>query len=157
MSENFKLLSVFLSLFILLSSCGVIFGGSKYYANVEVKDHPDAKIFVNGAHVGTGKTMQLLPRDQNLQIRLEQKGCPTQTKTYYKAFRGGNFVLSVFTWGIIGALVDVGTGASFKPDHLNQAEVYRLSTKSFMFKVDYDACNPAVNSGLEEGEYDYAK
>jgi hypothetical protein len=135
----------------------VIFGGSKYYANIEVNDHPKAKIYVNGAQIGTGRGMQLLPRDQNLQIRLEEEGCPTQTKTYYKTFRGGNFVLTVLSWGVIGALVDVATGASFKPDHRNQAEVSRLNIKRFMFKVNYDVCEPVEKAGSEEGEFDYAK
>ncbi|WP_260138352.1 hypothetical protein [Elizabethkingia anophelis] len=31
-----------------LNSCGVIFGGSRYSGTINVKDHPNADIYVNG-------------------------------------------------------------------------------------------------------------
>ena len=99
--KGLKFLSTLLSLSILFSSCGVIFGGSKYYGTVEVKDHPNAVIYANGEKIGPGKAMHLFPRNQSLQIRIEEEGCPSQTKNFYRTFRVGNFILTVLCWGII--------------------------------------------------------
>jgi hypothetical protein len=35
-----------------LTSCGVMFGGSKYQGTIIAKDHPDADIYVDGQKLG---------------------------------------------------------------------------------------------------------
>ena len=125
---------------LLLSSCGVMFGGSKYNANIEVKDHPKADIYANGEKIGTGQISTSFKRNQPLKIEVKQEKCEPKTKNFDNKFRTGNFILSVLSWGIIGIGVDLGTGAAFKPDHNNYPNIEKLSTKDFKFTVDYSEC-----------------
>ncbi len=125
---------------LLLSSCGVMFGGSKYNANIEVKDHPKADIYANGEKIGTGQISTSFKRNQPLKIEVKQEKCEPKTKNFDNKFRTGNFILSVLSWGIIGIGVDLGTGAAFKPDHNNDPNIEKLSTKDFKFTVDYSEC-----------------
>ena len=123
-----------------LTSCGVMFGGSKYQGTIVAKNHPNADIYVDGQKLGTGTTTNLFKRNRPLAVTLEEKGCEPQTLTYNKAFRTGNFILSVISWGVIGIGVDLGTGAAYKPDHNGNPNIQKLSTKNFKFNVDYSKC-----------------
>ena len=124
---------------VLLNSCGVMFGGSKYQATIIAKDHPNAEIYVNGKKLGNGQATALFPREKNLIVELKEPGCETKTQTFGTSFRTGNFILSVFTWGLIGLLIDLGTGASYKPDRKNPA-IEKKSDKEFTFTVDAPTC-----------------
>lgn len=124
----------------LLTGCGVIFGGSKYMARIQVKDHNQAEIFFDGNKIGTGSANGLFRRDQPLVLTLKEDGCEAQTITYHNTFRTGNFVLSLVTWGLVGPLVDVATGACFKPDHKHNPAIQKLSDKNYIFMVDYTGC-----------------
>lgn len=123
-----------------LTSCGVMFGGSKYQGTIVAKDHPNADIYVDGQKIGTGTTTKLFARNKPLVVTLEEKGCDPQTLTYDKSFRTGNFILSLISWGIVGIGVDLGTGASYKPDHNGNPAIQKLNTKNFNFNVDYSKC-----------------
>jgi hypothetical protein len=101
---------------ILFTSCGVMFGGSKYNAHITVKDHPNAEIYANGEKMGNGEVSGLFKRNQPLTIEVKQDKCQPKTTNFNNAFRTGNFILSVFSWGLLGLGVDLGTGAAFKPD-----------------------------------------
>lgn len=117
-----------------------MFGGSKYQGTIIVKDHPDADIYVDGQKLGNGTATKLFARNKALEVTLEEEGCEPQTLTYDKSFRTGNFILSAVTWGIIGIGVDLGTGASYKPDHRGNYNIEKLSTKNFTFNADYSRC-----------------
>lgn len=52
--------------------------------------------------------------------------------------------MSVVVWGVIGAAIDVGTGAAFKPDHMADPGILKLDLKKYAFKVDYPDC-PSLN------------
>jgi hypothetical protein len=123
-----------------LTSCGVMFGGSKYQGTIVAKDHPNADISVDGQKIGTGTSTKLFKRDRTLVVTLEEEGCEPQTLTYDNTFRTGNFILSALTWGVIGIGVDLGTGAAYKPDHKGNPAIQKLSTKNFNFDVDYSEC-----------------
>ncbi|AJW61768.1 hypothetical protein VO54_00279 [Elizabethkingia miricola] len=123
-----------------LNSCGVIFGGSKYSGTINVKDHPNADIYVNGNKLGVGQATKLFPRNKPLVVEVKQNDCEPKTQTFDKAFRTGNFILTVLGWGIIGIGVDLGTGASYKPDHNNDSNIKKLSDKNYTFDVDYSQC-----------------
>ena len=123
-----------------LTSCGVMFGGSKYQGTIVAKDHPNADIYVDGQKIGTGTTTKLFPRNKQLVVTLEEDGCEPQTLTYNKSFRTGNFILSVVSWGIIGLGIDLGTGAAYKPDHKGNSNIQKLSTKKFNIDADYSKC-----------------
>ncbi len=123
-----------------LNSCGVIFGGSKFSGNIVVKDHPDAEIYVNGMKTGTGKSSGLYRRNATLRVEVKQTGCESKVMNYDYTFRTGNFILSVLMWGIAGIVVDLATGASFKPDHKHNKEIQRINDKEYLFTVDYSGC-----------------
>jgi hypothetical protein len=123
-----------------LTSRGVMFGGSKYQGTIIAKDHPDADIYVDGQKLGNGTATKLFARNKPLVVTLEEEGCDSQTLTYDKSFRTGNFILSALTWGIIGIGVDLGTGASYKPDHNGNINIDKLSTNNFTFNADYSRC-----------------
>ena len=134
MKRSISIILVLVSMSILLSSCGVMFGGSKYQATIIAKDHPNAEIYVNGKKMGNGQVVTLLPREKNLTVELKEQGCETKTQTFGTSFRTGNFILSVVSWGLF-SLIDLGTGAAFKPDRKNPA-IQKTSTKDFTFTVD---------------------
>lgn len=123
-----------------LSNCGVISGGSKFNGSIIAKDHPDAQIYVNGNRIGQGAAVGQFPRNRPLTVELRQEGCETKTQTFNNTFRAGNFVLSLFAWGLVGVIIDLGTGASYKPDHRSDPAIERVSDKDFTFTVDYSGC-----------------
>lgn len=128
---------------ITLSSCGVMFGGSKYAGTIQVKDHPKADIYVNGMPAGTGTATGLYPRNRPLVVEVRQEGCEPKSQTYINTFRTGNFIASLVTWGLIRIAIDLGTGASYKPDHINDPNIIRMSDKNYNFFVDYSGCTTA--------------
>lgn len=125
---------------LLLSSCGVMFGGSKYIGNIKVADHPEAEIFANGEKLGKGEVQKLFKREKELNIEVKQEGCEPKNLTFDRKFRTGNFILSAVGFGVIGAGIDLGTGASYKPDHKNNKSVERISDKEYNFNIDYSEC-----------------
>lgn len=142
MKKNAKFLSLLLASSMLFSSCGVMFGGSKYVGVIQTRNHPDADIYVGGRKLGTGSATSLFPRNKELVVELKQEGCETHTRTFDKSFRTGNFILSVLMWGLVGAIVDLGTGAAYKPETNSDPDVVQKSTKNFYFTVDYPDCPP---------------
>lgn len=129
-----------LALFLVNSGCGVMFGGSRYTGSVLVKDHPNAQIYYNGNKMRKGGDVQLFPRNRPLSIEVREEGCESKTQTFNTTFRTGNFILSVVSFGIIGLGVDLGTGAAYKPDHLHDPNIEKMTTKNFIFTVDYSDC-----------------
>lgn len=125
------------------SSCGLMFGGSKFQGSIVAKDHPNATIYVNGSSIGKGAAMGLFPRNRPLTVELREEGCAAKSQTFNNTFRGGNFALSLVCWGLTGILVDLASGASFKPDHKHNPAVEKLSDKNFSFIVDYSECTIA--------------
>ena len=138
--KKISIVALLLSMTILFNSCGVMFGGSKYNGTITVKDHPNAEIYVNGKKLGNGTATSLFPRNKDLAVEVRESVCETKTQTFNNAFRTGNFILSVVSWGLLGILVDLGTGASFKPDHNSNPNVKKESTKDFTFTVDAPVC-----------------
>ena len=125
---------------ILLNSCGVMFGGSKYQGTIIAKDHPNAEIYANGKKLGNGQASALFPRDKELVVEVKEPGCETKSQTFGKAFRTGNFILSVVSWGLLGIIVDLATGSSYKPDHKHNPAIQKVNTKDFTFTVDGPNC-----------------
>lgn len=137
--KKISIVALLLSMTIVLNSCGVMFGGSKYNGTITVKDHPNAEIYVNGKKMGNGTTTSLFPRNKELAVEVREPGCETKTQTFGKAFRTGNFILSVVSWGLF-SIIDLATGASYKPDHKNNPDVKKVNTKDFTFTVDGPVC-----------------
>jgi hypothetical protein len=116
-------------------SCGVMFGGSKYNGTIVANGNPNADIYINGEKSGQGEVRKQLKRNQPLKVEIKEAGKETVTKNFYNSFRTGNFILSVITWGILGIAVDLGTGASYKPDHRNDSAVEKINDKEYRFSV----------------------
>jgi hypothetical protein len=112
--KRISIIIMLLSMTMLLNSCGVMFGGSKYQATIVAKGNPNAEIYVNGKKMGNGQVTTLVPRDQTLKVELKQEGCETKMESFPRKFRTGNFILSIVSWGLIGLGVDLGTGASYR-------------------------------------------
>lgn len=143
MTRKVLFLALAFSSIVLLNSCGVIFGGSKFRGHVAVKDHPNAEIYVNGFKLGNGEVTKLFPRQNPLTVEVRQEGCPTKNVTFDNTFRTGNFILSVVSWGLLGIAVDLGSGAAYKPDAGYNPNIQQLSVKDFKFTIDYSECkNP---------------
>ena len=62
MRNQISIVLTSLSMLILLNSCGVMFGGSRYQGTIIAKDHPNADIYVNGQKAGKGQVYFLLRR-----------------------------------------------------------------------------------------------
>lgn len=137
---SFFMFAIVISSSILLSSCGVIFGGSKYQGRIIATNHPNAIIYANDQKLGTGEATSLFPRNKTLKVELKEEGCPTKSVVFNKKFRTGNFILSILTFGLVGLGVDLGTGASYKPDHKNNPNVKKENDKNYIFNIDYTEC-----------------
>ncbi|MFN8275287.1 MAG: hypothetical protein U0X58_10470 [Flavobacteriaceae bacterium] len=136
MKSKITMLAGLMGLCIMLNSCGVMFGGSRYEASITAKDRPNADIYVDGQKIGKGQATTMYSRNRQLTVELREEGCETTTQTFDKRFRTGNFILSLVSWGIIGIGVDLGTGASYKPDHKNNPAIKKINTKKFSYTVD---------------------
>ena len=134
MKKRISIAALLLSMTVLLNSCGVMFGGSKYQGTIIAKDHPNAEIYVDGKKLGNGQATALFPRNKELKVELRETGCETKIQTFGKAFRTGNFILSVACWGLVGLIADLGTGACYKPDHHNP-DVKKENDKEYTFTV----------------------
>ncbi len=140
MKKISNVLTLLTLLSFLFTSCGVMFGGSRFNGSIIAKDHSRAKIYVNGNQIGQGSAIGAFPRNRPLTVELKQEGCDPKTQTFDNTFRTGNFILSLISWGLVGIVIDLGTGASFKPDHINNPAIQKMTTKNFIFTVDYSDC-----------------
>jgi len=140
MKKRISVVVVSLSMLVLLNSCGVMFGGSRYEGTIVAKDRPNAAIYVDGQKMGDGQVTALFPRNKALNVELKEEGCDTKKQTFNTAFRTGNFILSVVSFGLLGLGVDLATGAVYKPDHINNPAVKKVSDKKYTFNVDYSEC-----------------
>lgn len=133
-------LLLFVFLCLSLSGCGVIFGGSMYNASIIVRNNPDAQIYVNGNKIGKGAAIRSYHRNRPLTVELRDQNCEPQFKTFDNRFRAGNFVLSFFTFGLIGAAVDFASGACYQPDFIHDPSIVKESFKTYSFSIDYEGC-----------------
>ena len=132
------------------SSCATIIGGAKYNAKVQVPNHPDASISVNGEYKGQGEANFLVKRrDANkLNITVQEENCEPETTHFTKrAFRGWAFVGTLVGWtGLTpnyiplpwGVVVDACTGAWWKPD-VSEKGVSKIDYDNFLYTITYKA------------------
>lgn len=73
-------------------------------------------------------------------MEVKQNDCEPKTQTFEKAFRTGNFILTVLGWGIIGIGVDLGGRRIIKKKNNNDPNIKKLSDKNYTFDVDYSQC-----------------
>lgn len=120
-------------LLLVMSSCATMFGGSKYVAQIQPSS-PDSEVFINDESYGTGDIEVKRKRNKELEVKLVSPQGESVTKTYEKEVRVGTGILSFLSWGFAGPLLDLGTGAIFRPD-TDSRDVTRVSTKKYRFNV----------------------
>jgi len=143
---------------ILFSSCGVIIGGSNYYAHVTVENHPEAVISFEGESQGSGTASFSAPRRKadSFSIKVKEPGCKEQVFDFTeKKYRGWTLAGSVVTGvGLIasvpvpfGLMVDGATGSLWKPS-INEAGVSEIDFKNYHYNINYTGCgdNPITTT-----------
>lgn len=154
----------FASIALSFSSCATIIGGAKYNAKVQVPNHPDATISVNGEWKGKGEANFLVKRkDANkLDITVQEENCEPETVKYTKrSFRGWSFVGSLVGWTFwltnapyviipAGVIVDACTGAWWKPD-VTEKGVSKIDYDNFLYTITYKAI-PKKDSAIKPEE-----
>jgi hypothetical protein len=141
---------VLFAAFSFLTSCATIVGGNKYWAHVEVPDHPTASITYKGEVKGKGTATFKVKRTQakKLSILVKDEGCDEQTFNYTKnTFRGWAFAGTIVTWtgfvsGIYipwGVIVDLANGALVKPN-VKEKGVSKIDYKNFKYTLEYNGC-----------------
>lgn len=137
------------------TGCATIFGGSKYWAKVQVPDHPDAKIEYNGVYRGTGEANFKVKRKKanRFSVTLKEKGCKDQTTKFtQRTFRGWSLVGSIVGGTVtiiyggavflplpLGVALDGITGAWWKPD-VNEKGVLKEDYNHYLYQIDYSDC-----------------
>lgn len=148
----------------IMTSCATIIGGSKYWAKVQVPDHPNAKIEYKGNYQGTGEASFTAKRSEANQfsVTIKEDGCETETKNFtQRSFRGWAFVGTVIGWtGLtinggpwlpipFGVIVDGATGAWWKPD-INEKGVSKQDYKHFNYQIDYTCFKSKTSTTIEQ-------
>lgn len=135
---------------LLVSSCGVIIGGSKYYAHVTVENHPKAEISFEGKSQGVGTVDFLAQRKYAdlFSISVKEPGCREQVFDFTeKSFRGWSLVGTLATWtggvgGIPvpwGLMVDGASGSFWKPD-IYEEGVSKIDYQNYHYNLNYTGC-----------------
>ncbi len=139
-----------LAAFSLLTSCATIIGGSKYYAHVKVKGHPNANIEYKGAYQGSGNAVIKAKRAEanRFSVTIKEDGCEEQTVNFtQRSFRGWALGGTIILWtglyeGIPlpwGVAVDAATGALWKPNE-NEVGVNKIDYKHYNYIINYTGC-----------------
>jgi len=143
--RSLLLLLVIIAFAMSLSSCAAMFGTKSYTAKINVPDHPDATISVNGIEYGKGEASCVVARKEanKLMITVEEEGCEPEVNSFTgRKFRGGMFVLDLFfTWlppVPVGIIVDGATGAWFKPD-VSDPRIQKINGKTYLYTLSYRA------------------
>jgi hypothetical protein len=141
---------------LLFSNCATIVGGSKFYAHIEVRDKPKAKIYYQNKEIGEGYATVLVKRSDinRFTFSVKQDGCaPQEYKYTARTFRGWAFAGTVIGWtgalnGIPipwGIFVDLATGALWKPN-VGENGVSKHDYKNFNYSIRYAGCPEKVET-----------
>lgn len=123
---------------IMLSSCATLFGGNRYVADVVVPGREDVGIYVNGKQVGYGSATFEQKRKQRLEVTLEKDGCTPQKELFSIETRPALIVCDLV--GIVGLVVDFGTGAIYRPELRVDPRVEKVHYDRFRYNVFYEGC-----------------
>jgi len=106
-----------------LSGCATIVRGSSQEVEM-TSDPPNARVIVNGEDRGETPTTLSLDTGRNYQVEFEKDGYASETLNLNKDFTIGWPIFgNVFSFGIIGIVVDVANGSAYKlsPEQLQAA------------------------------------
>ena len=136
---------VLFAAFSIFTSCATIVGGNKYWAHVEVPNHPNANIKYNNEVKGKGSATFKVKRTQAkmLSILVKDEGCDEQTFNFTKnAIRGWSFtyyIIVPFPLSLLPAVVDLANGAFVKPN-VKEIGVSKIDYKNFQYTIKYNGC-----------------
>ncbi|MEX0722141.1 MAG: PEGA domain-containing protein [Balneolaceae bacterium] len=118
---------------IVITGCGTIFKGSS--ADLKVNSSPSgATIYVNDINKGITPQTLSLKRNKDYIISFQSEGYEEVKMEINKKFDVGTSVVgNIFSWGILGLLVDMGTGAAYSLEpHDLQANMNELRVAGFI-------------------------
>jgi hypothetical protein len=142
-----KLLLLVFSLIVIWifsTGCATITGGSSYYASIIVNAKPDAEIEYQGRVIGKGKAMVKVRRASadRVSFSIREEGCePFPVSFNSKDFRTGALIADLFTFGLLGVLIDGITGALYMPD-TDDFRIQKMGTRSFLYQINVPDCQP---------------
>lgn len=144
---------------LLFSSCATLVGGAKYNAHVQVPNHPDAKVTVNGQYLGNGQvTASLNRRDCNqVNIIVQEGDDEPQTVLFSgRKFRTGTLIADFFLPIPPGTIIlDAITGAWWRPDD-GDSRITRQDVKNYVYTITYtpktkpNTTNPPVSAPIPQ-------
>jgi len=148
--KNLVKLSLLILAAITFTNCATIVGGSRYYANVRVEQHPNAKIEYKGMTMGTGQATFKVKRAEadRFSVTIRENGCDAETTTFRgKKLRGwalvGTFVSWTWWYGSLplafGVIVDGIDGALWKPDE-NENGITKQDYNNYNYIINYKGC-----------------
>lgn len=125
---------------LLFSSCATIVGGAKYNAHVQVPNHPDAKITVNGQYLGNGQVTASLNRRECDKVSIVvQEGDDEPLSVLFsgRKFRTGTLIADFFLPIPPGTFIlDAITGAWWRPDD-GDSRITRQDVKNYVYTINY--------------------
>ena len=97
-----------------LAGCATIVRGSDQDVRI-TSDPPNARVLVNGEDRGKTPTTLNLDTGRNHQIEFEKDGYIAETLNINNSFTIGWPIFgNIFSWGIVGIVVDVANGSAYK-------------------------------------------
>lgn len=137
-SLNLRLFVSFsvLSVFIFTVSCATIFKGSS--AEVRINSQPsDADITINEIDKGTTPQTLNLSRDQDHILTFQKDGYQDVKFEVNKKFDVGTTVVgNLFSWSLLGVIVDVASGAAYSLEPADvQANLEEMQAQGIIDQV----------------------
>lgn len=126
-----------------------MFFNSKYFARVEVKDHPEAKISYEGTHVGRGHTCFRAPGRyaNHFTVTVTEEGCRTETIAFTRRTVGITARIEAYIIST-GVLILIEPVIYWIPD-VSEDGVTRINKDTFGYQINYTGCNtdPITSNG----------
>lgn len=112
-SKTLRAIPTLLVISILTISCASIFKGSS--ADVRVNSNPaGVNIFINDIDRGVTPQTLSLKRNSDYLLTFKKEGYEDLNFEIFKKFDFGTTVVgNIFSWGLVGIIVDVATGAAY--------------------------------------------
>lgn len=118
---------------ITLTGCATIFKGAD--ADIQVNSNPSgASIFVNNINKGTTPTTLALKRNQNHLLTFKMDGYNDVTVEVNQKFDIATTIVgNIFSWSLLGVVVDVATGAAYSLEPaVVQANLSKLQAAGYV-------------------------
>lgn len=125
---------------LLFTSCATLVGGAKYNAHIQVPNHPNAKITLNGQYLGNGQATASLNRRECNQVNIIVQEGDDEPQTVLfngRKFRTGTLIADFILPIPPGTFIlDVITGAWWRPDD-GDSRITRESVKDYLYTITY--------------------